>query len=271
MAHKTTSDLDLYVCPKCKGRLMPQHQTLLCAACSASYPIVEGMPDFIAGELAQSSHPVLRAVKLIDRLAPLYESKLWYPLVLNLYGGWHCTTLAQLVREISQIVGEAEGLILDAACGPGTFGRRVATRQSQVYGVDISLGMLRQGRAYVERDRLDNVQLARAQVEALPFRNALFDAAICCGSLHLFADTVRALREIGRTIKGGASLAVMTFVAGDKGILQFPGIREHVRRDHGAHIFELPELEDYLVQAGFEGFRPQTYGSVLVFGARKGS
>jgi SAM-dependent methyltransferase len=229
------------------------------------------MPDFIAGELAQSSHPVLRGVKLIDRLAPLYEGKLWYPLVLNLYGGWRCTTLAQLARQISQIVGQAEGRILDAACGPGTFGRRVATGQNQVYGVDISLGMLRQGRAYVERDRLDQVHFARAQVEALPFQDAIFDAAICCGSLHLFADTVRALREIGRTMQEGAPLAVMTFVAGDKGILRFPRIREHVRRDHGAHIFELSELERYMAQAGFEGFRPQTYGSVLVFAARKGA
>ena len=130
--------------------------------------------------------------------------------------------------------------------------------------------MLRQGMAYVERDRLDQVHFCRARVEGLPFRDTLFVAAICCGSLHLFADTVRALREIGRTVKSGAPLAVMTFVAGDKGILRFPRIREHVRRDHGAHIFELPELEGYLVQAGFEGFRPQTYGSVLVFSARKG-
>jgi ubiquinone/menaquinone biosynthesis C-methylase UbiE len=207
----------------------------------------------------------------VDRLAPIYESRLWYPLVLNLYGGWRCTTLAQVVRDISQIVGGTGGLILDAACGPGTFGRRVATRESQVYGVDISLGMLQQGRAYVERDRLDHVHFARAQVEALPFRDALFDAAICCGSLHLFADTVRALREIGRTTKGGAPLAAMTFVAGDRGLFRFPRIREHVRQDHGAHIFELPELEEYLAQAGFERFLPQTYGSVLVFGARKGN
>jgi ubiquinone/menaquinone biosynthesis C-methylase UbiE len=220
-------------------------------------------------ELAQDPHPVLRGVKLIDRLAPLYESRLWYPLVLNLYGGWRSPTLTQLVQAIASMVGDVEGLILDAACGPGTFGRRVSTQATQVYGIDISLGMLRQGRAYLERDRQSNVQFARAQVEALPFPDALFDAAICCGSLHLFADRVCALREIGRTMVGSAPLAAMTFAAGDKGILRFPRIREHVQRDHGAHIFELPELEAYLVQAGFEDFRPQTYGSVLVFGARK--
>jgi ubiquinone/menaquinone biosynthesis C-methylase UbiE len=145
----------------------------------------------------------------------------------------------------------------------------VAGEASQVYGVDISLGMLRQGMAHIARDRLTSTHFARARVEALPFRDALFDAAICCGSLHLFADTVRALREIGRAMKGGAPLAAMTFIAGDKGILRFPRIREHVERDHGAHIFEIPELEEYLTEAGFEGFRPQAHGSVLVFGAQR--
>jgi ubiquinone/menaquinone biosynthesis C-methylase UbiE len=232
---------------------------------------MDGIPDFVVGDLAQNTHPVLRGVKFIDWLAPIYESKLWYPLVLNLYGGWRSTTLGQLVRKISDIVGSIDGSILDAACGPGTFGRHVAAKSNQIYSLDISLGMLRQGLVYAERDHLDNVHFARAQVEALPFQNAQFDAAICCGSLHLFADTVQALHEIGRAMKGGAPLAVMTFMVGDKGILRFSRIREHVRRDHGVHVFEIPELEGYLTKAGFEDFRPQSYGSVLVFSARRHS
>lgn len=261
--------LKIYVCPKCKGPLTLRDAALECPACQVAYPIGDGIPDFIAEDLAQSTHSVLRGVKLIDWLAPIYESRLWYPVVLNLYGGWHSITLEQLVHLISTIVGGTDGLILDVACGPGTYGRRVATGTNQVYGIDISLGMLRQGMVYVERDHLDNVHFARAQVESLPFQDALFDAAICSGSLHLFADTVRALREIGRAMKGGAPLAVMTFTGGDKGILRFRRIREHVERDHGAHIFEIQELEGYLTEAGFEDFRPQTYGSVLVFSARK--
>jgi SAM-dependent methyltransferase/uncharacterized protein YbaR (Trm112 family) len=270
MVQNESDRFQLYVCPQCKGPLTRVDDAIECPACSSFYPLVGGIPDFMTTELAQSSHPVLRGVKLIDRLAPIYESRLWYPLVLNLYGGWRSTTLAQLVQAIASILEDAEGMILDAACGPGTFGRRVAAGARQIYGVDLSPGMLRQGKAYVERDHLDNVQFARARVEALPFRDALFGAAICCGSLHLFADTVRALREIGRTMAKGAPLAGMTFIAGDKGLLRFRSIREHVRHDHGARIFELPELEDDLARAGFEGFRPQTYGSVLVFGARKG-
>lgn len=269
MAQNSSTHMAIYVCPRCQGRLARRAESLDCPACATRYPILDGIPDFLAADPGESSHPVLQGVKLIDRLAPIYESKFWYPLVLNLYGGWRCTTLEKLVTQVSEIVGQVDGPVLDAACGPGTFGRRVAGQARHVYGIDISLGMLRQGVTYVEREQLDTVHFARAQVEALPFPDATFGGAICCGSLHLFEDTVQALREIGRTMAAGAPLAVMTFFAGDGGVLQFSRIREHVREDHGAHIFEIPELEQYLAEASFEAFRPETMGSLIVFSARR--
>ncbi len=86
-------------------------------------------------------------------------------------------------------------LILDAACGPATLGRRIVSPTQALYGADISLGMLWAGQTFTQRDGLTNVHFARAKVEALPFRPGVFDAAICGGSLHLFPDTVAALRR----------------------------------------------------------------------------
>lgn len=237
--------------------------------CQSTYPVLDGIPDFVLEDLTQSTNPVLRRVKSIDRLARIYETNLWYPLVLNLYGGLGSTSLGQLVNAISGMVETVTGLILDAACGPGTFGRRIASRSKTVYGIDISMGMLRRGAAYVLQEQVPNVHFARAKVEALPFEDILFDAALCCGSLHLFADTILALREIGRTMKAGAPLAVTTFTAGNAGILRFRRIREHIQRDHGIHIFDIAEVEGYLTEARFEDFRPETYGSILIFSARK--
>jgi hypothetical protein len=34
-------------------------------------------------------------------------------------------------------------------------------------------------------------------------------------------------------------------------------------------MFEFLELDRYLAEAGFEEFRPQAHGSILVFSARK--
>jgi SAM-dependent methyltransferase len=260
---------NFYVCPSCKNHLEMGKDALHCQMCKVAYPIVDNIPDFILEDLSQNDNPTLRGVKSIDRLARIYESKWWYPLVLNLYGGRGCISLEQLLDFVGKIMEPATGRILDVACGPGTFGRRVASPSKTVYGIDISMGMLQQGLLYTQEEHIPNAHFARAKVEKLPFGDQSFDGAICCGSLHLFADTVVALQETSRTLKAGALLAVFTFAAGDAGILRFRRIREHVRQDHGVHIFEIPELEQYLNEAEFEMFESTMYGSVLTFSARK--
>jgi SAM-dependent methyltransferase len=266
---RTYTPLTCYVCPQCKGELVIGEDEFTCPACSVCYPIVDGIPDFIPQDLSQSESPVLRGVAQIDRLAPIYETRLWYPLVLKLYGGWSSPSLQEIAHMLSEILASVHGRVLDVACGPATYGRRIASPAKTVFGIDVSMGMLRQGVAYIEREQIPNVYLARARVEALPFRPGTFDGVVCGGSLHLFADTVAALHEVGVTMKEGAPLAVMTFWAGDRGILRFSRIRAHVEGEHGVHVFELPELEGYLAEAGLTDFRPQAYGSLLVFGARR--
>jgi ubiquinone/menaquinone biosynthesis C-methylase UbiE/uncharacterized protein YbaR (Trm112 family) len=256
-----------YACPSFKGELAQENGGLVCATCQVTYPIVDGIPDFISEDLTQSASPVLRSFRLIDWLGRVYESRWWYPLVLNLYAGVRSTTLAELVRVVAEMVQTNGELLLDVACGPGTLGRRVVSPAQEMYGIDISRGMLQSGLALARREQQDNMHLARAKVEALPFQEAIFDAAICGGALHLFQDTLLALREIARTVRRGAPLAVTTFIAGDGGILKFRRVREHVISDHGVHVFELPELEGYLAEAGFDSFSPRLFGSLVIFRA----
>jgi ubiquinone/menaquinone biosynthesis C-methylase UbiE len=210
-------------------------------------------------------------MRFIDRMARIYETRLWYPIVMNIYGGLHSPSLAQLISTMSKNVGNAKGRVLDIACGPGTYGRRVASASKEVFGIDVSMGMLRQGAAYVDEEHILNMHFARARVEALPFEDGVFDAAICCGSLHLFADTVVALREMARVMKPAAILSVFTFGAGRGGILKFRRVREWSRRNNGLHVFELAEMERYLSDSGFENFQPELSGSTLTFSARKQS
>ena len=262
-----------YACPECKQDLEPVHDGLSCRVCARTYPIVSGIPDFIVINLEQSRNFSLHTVgkrdsgTLLNFAASVYETRV-YPVVCNLYGGWRCTSLKHLAHDLSDIVGSQDGFILDVACGPGTYGRRIASESRTVLGIDICMSMLRQGARYVESEHIPNVHFARAMVEALPFRASLFDAAICAGSLNHFSDTVLALREIGRTMKAGAPLAVMCFAAGSKGLFKYRFLRERAEK-RGGHIFELPDLDRYVAEAGFEDFRPHAHGSVLVFSARK--
>ena len=262
-----------YACPACKQDLEPVHNGLSCHVCAKTYPILNGIPDFLLGNLEESSNRSLRVVgkkdsrPLLNFLASAYESCV-YPLVCNLYGGWHSTSLKQLAHDVADIVGSRDGVILDAACGPGTYGRRIASASRTVLGVDICMSMMRRGVHYVERGHIPNVHFARATVEALPFRAGLFDAAICAGSLNHFSDVLLVLREINRTMKAGAPLAVMCFALINSGLIKYKSIRDRAEKG-GGHIYSVADLDRYVVEAGFEDFCPRTYGSVLVFSARK--
>jgi len=262
-----------YACPTCKQGLEPARDGLFCRACMRTYPILGGIPDFIVTNLEESRNFSLHWVgkrdsgAVLNFAASVYETCV-YPIVCNLYGGWRSTSLKQLAHDISAIVGSQDGLILDVACGPGTYGRRIASASKTVLGIDICMSMMRQGVRYVEKEHIPNIHFARATVEALPFRAGLLDAAICAGSLNHFSDTVLALSEIGRTMKAGAPLAGMCFAAGSKGLFKYRSLGRRAEK-RGGHIFELPDLERYVIEAGFEDFRPHVYGSVVVFGARK--
>ena len=66
-----------------------------------------------------------------------------------------------------------------------------------------------------------------------------------------------------------AILSVFTFAAGRGGILKFRRVREWSLKNHGLHVFELPEMDRYLTASGFEDFQPEISGSTLTFSARK--
>jgi SAM-dependent methyltransferase len=250
-------------CPKCKRPLRPADNALHCNECSRTYPIVNGIPDFIVEDAVPGVAPVLHMAKRVDFLAPIYESRLWYQLLLNLAGA-SGHSLDSIARFHAETLEGVTGSVLDVACGTATYSRRIASSSRNVYGIDISMGMLRKGMAYVARDGVPGVHLARARVEELPFENAVFDGVICSGSLHLFPDTVLALREITRTMKAGAPLSVQTFVAGGRS-----AIMRLLGRWRDVQAFARPELEQYLNEAGFEEFRPKMNGIFLTFSARK--
>ena len=259
----------LYVCPHCRGSLVVEgDRRLLCGPCGLAYPIVGGIPDFILDNLAKSPHLVLQRVRVFDWLARIYDWKPAYPLAVRIYAGWRVSH-ARVLRLMADLVSGTSGLILDVACGPGTLGRRFADGTREIYGIDISWGMLRQGAALATREGTDSVHFARALAEALPFPDGCFEAALCGAALHLLADPRQGLAEMSRTLKPGAPLAATTVIGGKTGLFQYRAFREYMQRAHGLHSFSLPELAQLTAQAGFQDFQPRVFGSLVVFRVRK--
>jgi SAM-dependent methyltransferase len=256
-----------YVCPVCRLPLSLRMSGLFCQRCGVEYPFKSGIPDFILEDLSKSTHPILRSTSSLDKLANIYETWLWYPIVYHFYGGLFIPSVKEEVKMITEMVNAENGLGLDIACGTGLFARSLAKKMRLVYGVDVSLGMLKKATEYAEREKIGNMRFARARAEKLPFSDSLFDGATCCGALHLFPDTLEALVEIARVMKEGARLAVMTFVK--RRIFGFKTVSEHLRKGHGAHIFDVEEIDYYLSETGFKDFTYNVYGSIILFHAEK--
>ncbi len=252
-----------FACPKCKRPLHSTNNALQCGECNRTYPFIGGIPDFLSENSLTSVAPNYRLIKMLEFLAPIYEGQLWHSFILKILAGARISSLDRIAGFVSDTLMGITGSVLDVACGPATYGRRIVSPFRNVYGVDFSMGTLQQGMTNIARDGISGVRLARARVEELPFENAVFDGVICGGSLHLFPDTALALREIARVMKVGAPLAVTTFVAGSSLVSRLMKQRKNM------HPFELPVLQQYLTEVGFDGFELKLDGAFIMFSTRK--
>jgi|SRR6266536_2415292 len=101
--------------------------------------------------------------------------------------------------------------LLEIGPGPGVGVELAAIRahQGRVVGVDLSETMLAMARrrngAQIEAGR---VELRLGTVDDLPFGDHTFDAAMVINGLHLWADPVRGLKKLARTLRPGSRVAV---------------------------------------------------------------
>ena len=96
--------------------------------------------------------------------------------------------------------------VLDLAAGTGVSTGELARSGATAVGLDISLGMLREGRRV--RPRLP---LIAGDALALPFAQGTFDAVTISFGLRNLVDPVAGLREMARVTRPGGRLVVCEF------------------------------------------------------------
>jgi uncharacterized protein YbaR (Trm112 family) len=199
--------LDLLVCPACKGNLALRTDqvdgadtvtgTLACPPCRATYPIVAGIPRFVArdgyAESFGDEWHRFRTVQL-DSANGTRESELAF--------GFKTGLKAEDVRR---------RLVLDAGVGAGRYAEVMARWGAEVIGIDLTRAV----DAAAENLRAQpNVHLVQADIFALPFRDESFDLAYSIGVLHHTPDTAGAFRRVAAMVKKGGHFAVYIYQAG---------------------------------------------------------
>lgn len=96
--------------------------------------------------------------------------------------------------------------VADIACGTGILTDRIERelRPEEIYGLDMSDGMLAQA-----RQRSERVRWMKSAAEELPFDDDFLDAVVTTSAFHFF-DQPAALREFRRVLAPGGVVAVTT-------------------------------------------------------------
>lgn len=113
---------------------------------------------------------------------------------------------------VSLVAPRDGGAYLDLCCGTGdlAIGIARAAPGARVVGVDFSGGMLEVAGARAARAGV-SLELVEADVTALPFEGARFDAATMGFGLRNVEDKRRAFREAYRVLKPGGRFLVLEF------------------------------------------------------------
>jgi demethylmenaquinone methyltransferase/2-methoxy-6-polyprenyl-1,4-benzoquinol methylase len=182
--------------------------------------------------------------------------------------------------------------ILDVATGTGDFAfQALSLNPDKVIGVDISEGMLEEGRKkIVKRNLASKIELGRGDSENLMFEENKFDAVTVGFGVRNFENLEKGLREIHRVIKPGGMLVVLEFSRPKRfpfgQIYNFyfktilPKIGRLISKDKSAYTY-LPasveafpdgmDFENILKKVGFKNTtcEPLTFGISSIYTGRK--
>jgi len=133
--------------------------------------------------------------------------------------------------------------VADIACGTGILADRIAAELDldEVYGVDMSDGMLQQARA-----RSARVNWLKGPAEQLPFADEALDAVVTTSAFHFF-DQPAAMRDFHRVLRPGGLVAVATLSPP-----QLPALRRlSANPSNPAHNPSPREMRRLFAGAGF--------------------
>jgi SAM-dependent methyltransferase len=177
-------------CPECGQTLTVAGTAALgCATGAHTFPVVDGAPRFTADTTDTAKYFGYMWGEQAARVQPPGEAS-----------PYHLQAMLDALH-----VPELGGLILDAGCGEGIDLAMVALHPNcEVIGVELSSGGVATSLARTRG--LPRAHVVQGNLLRMPLASGTFDAAYSYGVVHHTPDPPRAIREIARTLKPGASL-----------------------------------------------------------------
>ncbi len=134
----------------------------------------------------------------------------------------------------------------DLGCGTGQVTAAIAPFVAHVIAVDASPAMLQAARKRL--DGVDNVELRRGELEALPIDEARLDAAVLMLVLHHVPEPKGALGEVARALKPGGRAVIVDMLPHDREAYR-------LQMGHTWLGFSDEHIRRLLAEAGFADIR----------------
>lgn len=186
-------------CPECGGALaakprgvgdgLAREGRLVCVGCAAAFPVVRGVPRFVAGPAGYAASFGIQWTRY-EVQRPQEDLTVFLAKT-----GLSAETLK-------------DRLVLDAGCGSGRYAAVAASLGGRVIAVDLTDAVERAREICADRP---DVQVVQADLLRLPFAPETFDAVYSIGVLHHTADTRTAFDALVRLLKPGGWLAAWVY------------------------------------------------------------
>jgi ubiquinone/menaquinone biosynthesis C-methylase UbiE len=215
-------DLAQLACPECRSPLAPAGgptaplANLCCEGCRAIWPVADGWARLYRERAVQGTDRLMR--RIYDALPGAHAPANRFLLPLLQFRSEGATRAGYLPRLELELLTEgpdgAPARILEVGIGDGLnldLLRRglPAGVPVEIWGVDLSRGMLERCRRRVREGGRDDVRLLMADAHALPFPDASFDRVFHVGAAGSYRDPRTALAEMARVARPGSPIVVV--------------------------------------------------------------
>jgi ubiquinone/menaquinone biosynthesis C-methylase UbiE/uncharacterized protein YbaR (Trm112 family) len=222
----TRDDLRVMACPVCHnalrfigdrrgGRL--RDGIVRCRGCSRDWSVEDGVVHMVQDDLVTGMDRILRPI--YDLIAPVHDLGVDLLLPVLQFPDFGASRDHYIERlDLDQLVEPAEPRplrILEIGVGAGANLSLIEAAvpsplDVELWGVDLSPGMLAQCRRNLERSPVQSgVRLLLADAHALPFPDATFDRVLHVGAINGYRDRRRALAEMARVARPGTPIVVV--------------------------------------------------------------
>jgi len=197
MLEHMRENIDIFICPKCKGSLEIKDSGIRCLECSAQYPVENGLPLlFCPNEWDNSKEDVTKAIKSFYEKTPFpnYED---------------CEGAGDLVQKaqtgiFARLLNEQIPFnirILEAGCGTGQLSNFLGIGQRYLFGVDMCVNSLKLGQDFRMKNNLERVGFYQMNLFRPIFKEESFPLVICNGVLHHTSDPFGGFNSISKLVK----------------------------------------------------------------------